>query len=78
MFVEGDKDIFIARQLLLTRRIRTKQPLPLCLRRTRVVPEQGGGDSGDRGYPNVGSGVMLLCIKETFLKIRGFCYKIIS
>ena len=68
-FAEGDKDIFIARQLLLARRFRTKQPLPLRLRRTRVVPEQGGGDSGDRGYPNVGIGVQLLCIKETFSNI---------
>ena len=68
MFAEGDKDIFIAKQLLLARKLRTKQPLPLRLRRTRVAPEQGGGDSGGRGYPNVGSGVELLCIKETFLK----------
>ena len=68
VFAEGDKDIFIGRQLLLARRIRTKQPLPLRLRRTHVAPEQGDGDSGDRGYPNVGSGVQLLCIKETFLK----------
>ena len=75
-FAEGDKDIFIVRQLLLARRFRTKQPLPLCLRRTRVVPEQGGGDSGDRGYPNVGSGVQLLCIKETiFEDLRIFVTK---
>ena len=39
-FAEGDKDIFIARQLLLARRFRTKQPVPLRLCRTRVVPEQ--------------------------------------
>ena len=68
VFAEGDKDIFIARQLLLARTIWTKQPMHLRLHRTRVAPEQGGGDSGDCGYPNVGNGVRLLCIKEIFLK----------
>ena len=72
-FAEGDRDIFIARQLLLARRFRTKQPLPLRLRRTRVVPEQGGGDSGD---PIVGSGVQLLCLKESiFEDLRIFATK---
>jgi len=56
-YAEGDKDIFIAKQLLLARKFRTKQPLPLRLRRTRVALERCGGDSGDRGYPIVGSGV---------------------
>ena len=67
-FAEGDRDIFIARQLLLARRFWTKQLLPLRLRMTRVVPEQGGGDSRDRGYPIMRSGVQLLCIKETIFE----------
>ena len=75
-FAEGDKDIFIARQLLLARRFWTKQPLPLRLRRTRVVPERGSGVSGDHGYPIVGSGVQLLCLKETiFGDLRIFVIK---
>ena len=51
--------------------------MPLRLRRTRVAPVRCGGDSGDRGYPIVGSGgsVTVPLKKTIFEDLRIFVTK---